>query len=117
MRSRGELTIDEILTSANIPFETEKKFADLKSDSGVLLRFDFCVYDDEGDVEALIEYQGEQHYMAKSALGGKRSFYRQQKNDDKKRRYCAAKNIKLIEIPYIEESLINYDYLYNKIYG
>ena len=35
-------------------------------------------------------------------------------NDNKKRRFCALNNIRLIEIPYTEEHLIDYDYIMKK---
>ncbi len=116
MRSRGELKIDEILTENQIRFTSEKSFDDLRGDTGVLLRFDFCVYDDDGEIAALIEFQGIQHYVAKTKFGGIRGLKKQQHNDNKKRRYCQAKGLKLIEIPYTEEAIMNYDYLYNRIY-
>ena len=63
--SRGEIKIEEILTMANLPFQEEYSFPDLVSSSGRPLRFDFCVFDDNGDIDFLIEYQGIQHYEAK----------------------------------------------------
>ena len=35
-------------------------------------------------------------------------------NDNKKRRFCALNDIKLIEIPYTEENLISYEYIMQK---
>ena len=48
---------------------------------------------------------------------GKKGFYQQQFNDAKKRRFCQLHDIKLIEIPYTDENLIDYDYIINKAYG
>ena len=45
-------------------------------------------------------------------LEGKKDFI--SNNDNKKRRYCALNEIKLIEIPYTEENLISYDYIMEK---
>lgn len=80
-------------------------------------RFDFVVFNDDGEIEFLIEYQGRQHYEPSSKFGGKRGFYQQQFNDNKKRRFCALHELKLIEVPYWEEHLVNYDYIMNKAYG
>lgn len=77
-------------------------------------RFDFAVFDDDGELDFLIEYQGRQHYEAVSKYGGKKGLFQQQFNDNKKRRYCALNGITLIEIPYTEEHLITYNYLYKK---
>ena len=112
--SRGEIKIEEILQQAELDFKEEYIFPDLKSSSGRPLRFDFVVFDDDGNIDFLIEFQGKQHYEASSKFGGKRGLYQQQFNDNKKRRFCALHVFKLIEIPYTEEHLISYDYIMKK---
>ena len=112
--SRGEIKIEEILQQAELDFKEEYIFPDLKSSSGRPLRFDFVVFDDDGNIDFLIEFQGKQHYEASSKFGGKRGLYQQQFNDNKKRRFCALHGFKLIEIPYTEEHLISYDYIMKK---
>ncbi len=59
--SRGEIKIEEILQSAGLNFEEEYSFSDLISNTGRPLRFDFAVFDDNGDLDFLIEFQGIQH--------------------------------------------------------
>ena len=95
-------------------YQEEYSFNGLNSQNGRALRFDFCVFDDDGKIDFLIEYQGKQHYQPVSKYGGKKGFYQQQFNDNQKRRFCALHNIKLIEIPYTEEHLISYDYIMKK---
>ena len=112
--SRGEIAIEEILTEAGLNYEEEYIFPDLRSSNGRPLRFDFVVFDDDGNIDFIIEYQGKQHYEAAPKFGGKRGLYQQQFNDNKKRRFCALHDFKLIEIPYTEEHLINYDYIMHK---
>ena len=112
--SRGEIMIEEILQEAGLNFEEEYIFPDLKSNNGRPLRFDFAVFDDDGNIDFLIEYQGSQHYVASSKFGGKKGLYQQQFNDNKKRRFCALNDLKLVEIPYTEENLISYDYIMQK---
>ena len=112
--SRGEIMIHEILEQAGLNFEEEYIFPELKSNNGRPLRFDFAVFDDDGNIDFLIEYQGSQHYQASSKFGGKKGLFQQQFNDNKKRRFCALNGIKLIEIPYTEEHLVNYDYIMKK---
>lgn len=109
--SRGEIKIEEILRANDISFKQEYSFPDLVSSSGRPLRFDFAVFDDDGDLDFLIEYQGIQHYEAKSKFGGAQGLYRQKYNDSKKRSYCALHNIKLIAIPYWDEDRLNFDYI------
>ena len=112
--SRGEICIHEILEEAGFNFEEEYIFPELKSNNGRPLRFDFAVFDDDGNIDFLIEYQGSQHYVASSKFGGKKGLYQQQFNDNKKRRFCALNNIKLVEIPYTEENQLSYDYIMQK---
>ncbi len=109
--SRGEIRIEEILTEADLNFKMEYSFPGLNSPNGRPLRFDFVIFDDEGKIDFIIEYQGRQHYEASPKFGGKRGLYQQQFNDNQKRRFCALHNFNLIEIPYTEENLISYDYI------
>lgn len=109
--SRGEIKIEEILLEAGLDFEEEYIFPDLISTSGRPLRFDFAVFDDAGDLDFLIEYQGIQHYEAKSKFGGYTGLYKQQYNDLRKREYCAKHGYTLVAIPYWDEAKINYDYI------
>ena len=83
--SRGEIKIDEILKEKGIVFEEEYSFPDLVSTSGHPLRFDFAVFDDEGNLDFLIEYQGIQHYEAKSKFCGYTGIRKKQYNDMQKR--------------------------------
>lgn len=109
--SRGEIKIHEILDNAGLVYEEEYTIPGLTSSNGRALRFDFVVFTDDGEIDFIIEYQGKQHYEASPKFGGKKALYQQQFNDNKKRRYCALHNINLIEIPYTDEHLVNYDYI------
>ena len=115
--SRGEIKICEILDQAGITYQEEYSFPDLVSSSGRPLRFDFAVFDDDGNLDFLIEYQGEQHYEAKSKFGGAKGLYQQQYNDKQKRIYCAKHGITLIAIPYWDEHILDYDYIMKAAYG
>lgn len=112
--SRGEIKIREILEEAGLNFKMEYIFPDLKTSNGRPLRFDFVVFDDDGKIDFLIEYQGKQHYEPSNKFGGKRGFFQQQYNDNQKRRFCALHDLRLIEIPYTEENLVSYDYIMRK---
>ena len=115
--SRGEIKIEEILKEANLNFVEEYSFPDLISSNGRPLRFDFAVFDDNNDLDFLIEYQGIQHYQPKSKFGGFSGLRKQQYNDMQKRDYCRKHNIILIAIPYTDEGRINYDYIMNAYYA
>ena len=56
--SRGEIKIHEILEEAGLIFKEEYIFPELKSPNGRPLRFDFVIFDDDGQIDFIIEYQG-----------------------------------------------------------
>lgn len=109
--SRGEITIHEILEKNGINFKEEYSFKDLVSSSGTPLRFDFAVFDDDGDLDFLIEYQGIQHYLPKEKFGGMAGLVKQQYNDMQKRVYCQKHGINLVIIPYTDEGRLSFDYI------
>lgn len=103
-----------ILQQNDVNFQEEYEFPGLNSPNGRPLRFDFAIFDDDGNIDFLIEYQGKQHYQPVSKFGGARGFYQQQFNDRAKRLFCEDHGLTLIEIPYTEENLITYDYIMEK---
>lgn len=115
--SRAEIKIEDILRAAGLNFEEEYSFPDLISNNGRPLRFDFAVFDDDHELMFLLEYQGIQHYVAKSKFGGNSGLKKQQYNDMRKREYCRKHNIILIAIPYTDEAYISYDYIMNSYYS
>lgn len=115
--SRGEIKIEEVLRAANIDFQQQYSFPDLVGQSGKELRFDFCVFDDDGNIDFLIEYQGIQHYQPKSKFGGAEGLRKQQYRDMRKREYCKQHGYKLIAIPYTDQGRIDYDYIISRAYG
>lgn len=115
--SRAEIKIQEILENAGLNYQMEYSFPDLTARSGRELRFDFAVFDDDNDLEFLIEYQGIQHYQPKSIFGGVQGLRNQQFNDMQKREYCKKHGIILVVIPYTDEQRIDYDYIMNRYYA
>jgi hypothetical protein len=109
--SRGEIKICDILEAAGLSYQEEYSFPDLVASSGRPLRFDFAVFDDSGEIDFLIEYQGIQHYEPKSKFGGASGLFKQQHNDRQKKLYCEQHGYKLIAIPYWDEGIIDYDYI------
>lgn len=109
--SNLECRIHDILEEADVSFQEEWIFPDLNSSSGRPLRFDFCVFDDMGNIDYLIEAQGIQHYQPIKHFGGSRGLHRQRYNDDLKRRYCMNNNLRLIHIPYWDEKKLSYEYI------
>lgn len=115
--SRGQIKIEEILKESGLNFAEEYSFPDLVSNSGRPLRFDFAVFDDEGELDFLIQFQGIQHYEPKDVFGGYSGLRKQQFNDMKKREYCKKHNINLVIIPYWDEGRVDYDYILEAAYG
>lgn len=107
--SKGENKIEKILQDLDIKYEKQKKFEDL---IGKLrpLPFDFYL----PDYNICIEYQGEQHYKPMRFTNSQEKFKERQINDNKKRQYCKANNIILIEIPYWDFDKLDKDYLLSK---
>ena len=110
-RSRGELKVKDILEFAGLKYKEEYSFPDLVGFNNRVLRFDFAVFDDEDNIDFLIEYQGVQHYYAKDKFGGPAGLRKQQAYDRMKREYCEKHNITLVIIPYWDEGIVNYDYI------
>lgn len=97
--SKGEAKIRRILTNHETNFTTQYEIEGLVGMNGGLLRFDFGVFDNKGNLKFLIEFDGEFHY---------RKMYQNDKHElivahDKiKNSYCDQNNIPLIRIPYWE---------------
>lgn len=111
LSSKGEKRIHTILEQYKIPFAEEYEFPDLISTSGRHLRFDFAVFDDDGSLDFLIEYQGKQHYESIKYFGGDKANQRQKYNDSMKRAYCLKHHIQLVTIPFWDEDKISYEYI------
>lgn len=93
--------VTKLLKENGVPYRVEVSFPDLYGAGHVnLLRYDFAIYDEDGNIKCLIECQGEQHYGAVEEFGGDLQFSRQQVNDDLKRKYAEDKGIPLCAISY-----------------
>lgn len=95
--SKGNRKIKEILEKDNIKFIQEKRFSDLKFDSGYFARFDFYL----PDYNTIIEYDGRQHFIqGNGVFDNKEKFAQTQAHDSIKNQYCKEHNITIIRIPY-----------------
>lgn len=93
-------TVD-ILRKHGVQYRVEVSFPELYgTERKNLLRFDFAIYDIDGNIKCLLECQGEQHYKPVEEFGGAYRFNAQVENDELKREYAKKHNIYLIEIPY-----------------
>lgn len=103
LKSKGEEKITQLLQQAKVNFKpqyTEERF---RLSTGGLPHFDFAIFDDENNLKALIEYNGEQHYKYytnKNTWNNKENFLKVSKRDEEKRQKCKDFQIKLYEISY-----------------
>ena len=92
--SKGENKIYSYLTMNCIDFLREYKFDDCKNKRR--LPFDFYL----PHYNAVIEYNGQQHYKPIAIFGGEAHYIDTIKRDKIKRNYCKQNDIKMIIIPY-----------------
>lgn len=109
--SNGENIIASIFDEYNIQYQRQYSFNDLTGDDGITrLRFDFAIFNQDKTIKCLIEFQGEQHFIP-FKNDTEETFTKRQRYDEKKRLYCKENNILLIEIPYQDRFIINWNYL------
>lgn len=102
--STGEDSVQEYLDNKNIGYIKQYQVEGLQDKRP--LRFDFAVTDDCGNVMALIEYDGRQHFEPVKQFGGADEFKRQRKSDELKEEYANNNGIRLIRISYKEKHTI-----------
>lgn len=112
--SKGESKIYDLLSEANIPFETQKTFPDCRfPDTNYFARFDFYVNN-----QYLIEYDGQQHFYYNNtpySWNTKQNFEKVKEHDEFKTRWCEEHKIPLIRISYLQlEELQLEDILYKE---
>ncbi|MGV2886793.1 hypothetical protein [Paenibacillus taichungensis] len=99
-QSLPESQISHILTCRGISFSKQYKLEGCTGKKNVKLPFDFAIYNEQGQLDLLLEYDGEHHYRP---AFGESSFNTTRRNDEIKNNYCTSNNIKLIRIPYWEK--------------
>lgn len=113
-RSYGEEHISRMLSELNINFIEQYSFDDCVYKKK--LRFDFAVFDENDNLQFLIEYDGEQHTRPVDAFGGEEEFKQVQKRDAIKNEYCKNNGIDLLRIPYFYTTEQVNNTIINKIY-
>lgn len=100
--STGEYKVGDYLLSHGVNFTKQYSFDDLRSSNGGLLRFDFALWNSDGSLNCLVEFNGEQHYYPSSR---NTEFGKQQREETDKLKieYCKLNNIKLYAIRYDED--------------
>ena len=101
--SFAEEQIEKLLKENHINYKKEFCFSDLRTPKNGIPRFDFAIFNSEGKLLKLIEYDGEQHYKPLKIWGGEETFQYRQEIDKLKTEYCIQHNIKLLRIPYTQD--------------
>lgn len=98
-KSIGELNINKILSQNSIKYSTQYTNKDLTTDKGGYMKYDFAIFDDDGNLVRLIEFDGPQHN--KDTYDRFFEAYEEIHQRDKlKNNYCKTHNIPLVRIPY-----------------
>ena len=95
--SKGNKTIFTLLKRKKINFETEKRFKDCKYK--IPLPFDFYI----PSKKLLIEYDGEQHFIAVDFWGGTKGLEERIYKDKTKDNWVKKKKMKLLRIKYSDD--------------
>lgn len=101
--SLGEMEIADELTANGVEFISEKSFNDLRSDANGVPRYDFYL----PKQNAVIEFQGKQHYEETTFFGENNSLEKNKARDRLKREYAISKGMKYIEVHFSELGNIN----------
>lgn len=112
--STGEMLIKNFLDKKGVHYKTEQKFPQLVGVGGGLLRYDFGILSEQGDLLYLIEFDGEQHFDEPGSLYNPDGLV--QVHDAMKNEFAKANRIPLLRIPYyelnqMEEKITNFLHL------
>lgn len=117
IKSKGEKEIEKWLNNKQISFSPQYWFDDLRGDKNKPLYFDFAILDNEENVLALVEYQGEQHYHSMGCKSIKNFGKRQREvTDPMKKAYCLSNDLLLWEISYQDNIEQKCEMLLNLLY-
>jgi hypothetical protein len=98
--SKGEKRIWGYLYRNKFNFVYQYSFDDCRNKDKLL--FDFAIFDENNDLQCLIEYDGQQHFEPVEIFGGYKIYQEQVKKDLIKTTYCIANHIPLLRITYKE---------------
>lgn len=100
MSSKGERAIINFLDKYKVNYKHDVPYGECSYKQN--LRFDFLIFDKDGNLKIICEFDGIQHFKPVDAFGGEIEFKEIQKRDNIKNDFCKENNIHLIRIPYWE---------------
>ena len=102
IKSRGNATIMRWLNTNHKNYQAEYSFKDFYTTPGNYYKFDFAIFKENGDLDFLIEYQGNIHFKTGTGWNNEEALKDVQRRDKIKYEYCQEHNIKLYYITYKE---------------
>ena len=103
LTSKGEYLICQILDELNIQYDHDTIYPLLEKETGRKLRFDFIIYNQNGTINRVIEFDGRQHFTGPDNQiwsHGRDTLETIQEKDNLKNSFCQKYNIPLVRIPY-----------------
>lgn len=117
--SKGELEIETLLKTNHYLYSKEVILPELLQETKKALRFDFVVYEKDGSINRIIEFDGRQHTQGPDTNYWGRTtdtLETIQKKDKIKNQFCLKHNYKLIRIPYTKLKNITLEDLFGDEY-
>ena len=116
IKSKGEMIVQQLLQECNINYKSQYSLDNIFLESGRRPIFDFAIFDNNNNLQCLLEYDGKQHFEYSGYGWNTEENFKQTINRDKQKdKLCKENNIPLIRIPYWELDNINKEWLLNKI--
>lgn len=117
--SKGENIIKHILDKHSIIYNQEVVLQELLAECGQRLRFDFVIYDETGNIQRIIEFDGRQHFYGPDTnYWGHTTDTLEtiQQRDKIKDDFCQRHNYTLIRIPYTAIDQITFEDIFSDKY-
>ena len=101
--SKGEAEIANFLNVNLINYKKEFVLSDFRYKNNSIPRFDFALFDTNGNLLCLIEYQGDIHFnYSGTGWNTRENFEIRKKHDEEKLIYCKDNDIVLYTITYLD---------------
>lgn len=119
LSSKGELEIETLLKNNNYLYNKEVILPELLQQVKRPLRFDFVIYEKDGSISRIVEFDGRQHIQGPDTnyWGHTNDTLETiQERDQIKNNFCLTHNYKLVRIPYTKLKTITLEDLFEDKY-
>lgn len=114
--SAGEMKIIQILKDNNYIYSHDCILPEFLKETGKKYRFDFIIYNEDGTIKCIIEFDGRQHFFGPdTSYWGHSTMSLEdiQDHDSIKNNFCIQHNIPLYRIPYTKINTLNHTLLFD----